>query len=213
MPLHPKRRVPFQDPLNLLSRGLTKLYSIWASVTYPFASTGRNLSIHYTCRLDRSVADRIAFGNSVIIRKDTWLNVSAPPDQKGEPVIVFDDWCRIGSWCQITAKNCIHIERDVIVSPSVVIADHSHAYEDVTRPISEQGVTEGGRIRIGQGSWIGYGAAIICSRGELVLGQNCVVAANAVVTRSFPPFSVIAGNPARAVRQFDPAKNTWVRLA
>jgi acetyltransferase-like isoleucine patch superfamily enzyme len=95
----------------------------------------------------------------------------------------------------------------------VVIADHGHAYEDVTRPISEQGITEGGRIRIGRGSWIGNGAAIVCSRGELVLGQNCVVAANAVVTRSFPPFSVVVGNPARAVRQFDQDKKAWVKLA
>jgi acetyltransferase-like isoleucine patch superfamily enzyme len=53
----------------------------------------------------------------------------------------------------------------------------------------------------------GQRAAIVCTRGDLVLGRNCVVAANAVVTRSFPPYSVIFGNPARVNKQFDPVKN------
>jgi acetyltransferase-like isoleucine patch superfamily enzyme len=88
--------------------------------------------------------------------------------------------------------------------------DHGHAYEDIGVPIREQGVTEGGRIRIGQGSWIGFGAAIVCPKGELTLGRNCVVGANSVVMRSFPPYSVISGNPARVIKQYDPAKNRWV---
>ena len=88
--------------------------------------------------------------------------------------------------------------------------DHGHAHEDITLPIKHQGITAGGRIRIEQGCWIGRGAAIVCSQGELVLGRNSVVAVNAVVTRSFPPYSVIVGNPARAVKQFDPAKRAWV---
>jgi serine acetyltransferase len=37
-----------------------------------------------------------------------------------------------------------------------------------------------------------------------------VVAANALVTRSFPPYSVIIGNPAGVIRRFDPVKNAWV---
>jgi acetyltransferase-like isoleucine patch superfamily enzyme len=44
----------------------------------------------------------------------------------------------------------------------------------------------------------------------LVLGRNCVVAAHAVVTRSAPPYSVLSGNPAMIVRQYDPVKQAWV---
>lgn len=88
--------------------------------------------------------------------------------------------------------------------------DHNHAYEDVRLPIQEQGLTPGGTIRIEQGCWIGHGAAIVASQGELVLGRNSVVAANALVTRSFPPNSVIVGNPARLARQFDPVKGIWI---
>jgi acetyltransferase-like isoleucine patch superfamily enzyme len=209
---HRRDRVRFQDPLNWVPRVLKKLYSMWVGWTYPFPSKGRKLSIHYTCILERTTAHRMKLGNYVSFLKDAVvyvLNVSSP-EEKGEPIIIIDDHCTIAQRCQIGAKNLIHIERDVILSASALIVDHLHAYEDVTLPIAQQGVTEGGRIRIGQGCWIGHAAAIICDKGELILGRNCVVAANAVVTRSFPPYSVIAGNPARVVKQFDPVKGVWV---
>jgi acetyltransferase-like isoleucine patch superfamily enzyme len=206
----PDQPVPFEDPLRLLPRSLTKLYSIWVSLTYPFASKGHNLSIHHTCDLRRSNAHRIKLGNSVQIRKDAIINVAAPPEQDGEPIIVVDDDTCISFRCVVSAKNSIHIERDVITGQSVLIMDHGYAHKDGRPPISEQCVTEGGRIRIGQGSWIGQGAAIVCTRGELVLGRNCVVGANALVTRSFPAYSVVAGNPARVIKQFDPLKKVWV---
>ena len=206
----PKHPVPFEDPLWLLSRSFTKLYSAWVSLTYPFACKGHKLSVHYSCDWRRSKAHRIKLGNSVLIMKDAIIDVVAPPEQKGEPIIVVDDDAQIGYRCLVSAKNCIHIERDVIMAQSVLIMDHGYAHADSRRPICEQGFTEGGRIRIGQGSWIGQGAAIVCTRGELALGCNCVVGANAVVTRSFPPHSVIFGNPARVIRQFDPARNAWM---
>jgi acetyltransferase-like isoleucine patch superfamily enzyme len=183
---------------------------MWVSLTYPFASRGHGLSIHYTCRLNRAIASRIKLGNSVSIKQDTLVNVVGPLAQNGEPAVVFDENVIIGARCLICAKNCIHIERDVMTAQSVLIADHSDAHEGGTSRACEPGVTEGGRIRIGQGSWIGRGAAIVCTRGELVLGRNCVVGANALITRSFPPYSVIGGNPARVVKQFDPVKGSWV---
>jgi acetyltransferase-like isoleucine patch superfamily enzyme len=79
----------------------------------------------------------------------------------------------------------------------------------VIAPIAVQGLTEGGTIRIEEGSWLGYASAVMCSKGELVIGRNSVIAANAVVTRSVPPYSVVAGNPARVVKQFDPNKGEW----
>ena len=199
-----------KDPLRLFPRGLTKFYSLWVSLTYPFASLGSGLSVHHSCDWRRSRAHRIKLGNSVQIRKDAIIDVVASPEQGGEPVIVIDDGTQVGYRCLLSAKNCIHIERDVIMAQSVLIMDHAHAHEGGRPPVSEQIVSEGGRIRIGQGSWIGQGAAIVCTRGELVLGRNCVVGANTVVTRSFPSHSVLFGNPAQVIRQFDPAKNAWV---
>ena len=100
-------------------------------------------------------------------------------------------------------------KRNVIVAQSVLIIDHNHFYEDIGIPVMDQGLNEGGRIRIGEGSWIGHGAAIVCPRGELTIGRNSVVAANAVVTRSVPPYSVVFGSPATIIKQYDPETRAW----
>ena len=189
----------FDDPIGYLPRVLTRLYSNWVSLTYPFASVGRKLSIHYTCRLVRPTAHLIKLGSSVFFGKDVWIGVSIDePQNENEPMIVIDDNAIINTGVQISAKNHIHVGCDVLISTGVLIQDHSHAYEDVTKPISKQGITEGGRIRIEEGCWIGRGAAILCTKGELVVGRNCVVAANAVVPdRGYSPRERISDHSAR----------------
>lgn len=204
-----KDHSPSDDPLELLPRGLTKLYSIWLSRTYPFASIGRGGSFHFTSRVSRQRASRISLGNSVGLREYAWLSV-AVEDPIGDPVIVIEDNCQIGFASILSARNRIHLERDVLVGQSVIIVDHNHAYEDIEVPVIKQGITEGGgRIRIGQGCWIGRGAAIICPRGELTIGRNSVIAVNSVVMRSVPAYSVVAGYPAAIIRQYDPVTKKW----
>jgi acetyltransferase-like isoleucine patch superfamily enzyme len=140
--------------------------------------------------------------------KHAWLNV-ATDDPNGEPTIVIEDGCQISDGSIISAKNKIHLERYVNVAQQVLILDHNHAYDDVDVPIIKQGITKGGRVRIGEGSWIGRGATILCSRGELTIGRHCVVSANSVVTRSIPDYSVVFGTPATIIRQYDPEARVW----
>ena len=66
-----------------------------------------------------------------------------------------------------------------------------------------------GTLRIESGCWLGYNAAVVSGRGDVVIGRNSVIGANSVVTTSFPPFSIIGGNPARLIRQFDSAEGVW----
>ena len=197
-----------EDPLQFFLRGLTKMYSIYVSLVYPFASKGRKMSFHFTCLLHRPQASRISLGNLVSLRRGAWLNV-ANENPTGEPVIVIEDGCAIGTESIISAKNHIHLERDVLVAQSVLIVDHNHEYEDITVPIVHQGISGDGRIRIGQGSWIGHGAVILCPKGELKIGRNCVIAANSVVTQSIPDYSLAAGYPAKIIRQYDPETRAW----
>lgn len=199
----------FEDPVRVFLRVLRKLHSLWLSWTYPFASVGHHFSVHYSCSLSRTIARYISIGNTVLIDRNCRVDVPIVPEGSS-PAIIIGDECRIGQGGTILAINRIHIERDVIFGQSVLVMDHNHAFEDVTVPIALQGTTKGGTIRIEEGCWIGFGAAIVCNEGELVIGRNSVVGVNSVVTRSIPPYSVVSGNPARVVKQFDPMKGKWV---
>ena len=197
------------DPLTFFSRSLTKLNSLWAAAVYPFAAKGRKLSLHHTCDLRNPQLMQI--GDDVIVHKDVWLHAwPSDDDADTAPSLQLGNRILVGRRSHISAKNLVYIEDDAIISASVLIQDHGHAYEDASKPIRLQGIIRGGRIRIGRGSWIGQGAVIVCTDGELILGENCVVAANAVVTRSAPPFCVLSGNPAKVVKQFDRQKGAWI---
>ena len=65
----------YEDPLQLFPKALTKAYSAWVSLTYPFASKGRKLDFHFTSHVNRQRACRISLGNSVSLRNGAWLNV------------------------------------------------------------------------------------------------------------------------------------------
>ncbi len=52
-------------------------------------------------------------------------------------------------------------------------------------------------VRIGHDVWIGHGAIILAGRS---IGTGTVVAAGAIVTKDVPPYAIVAGNPARRIR-------------
>lgn len=198
------------DVIEWFSYVLTKLYTIWMRMTFSFSRFGRHVSIHHTCEINKAIASRIQIGDSVYLGPGNWLTI---PEVSSDPtaVLIIGNGCKIGRRCMISAKNKICLEEDVLVGPGVLITDHGHEFSDVNSPIYAQGINAGGRILVERNCWIGYGAAIICSSGELVIGRNSVVGTNSVVTRSVPPFCVVAGNPAKIVRRYDPVRGQWVK--
>jgi acetyltransferase-like isoleucine patch superfamily enzyme len=205
----------FDDPHSPLSPGmildssLSRLKTSWMRWFYPFSSLGEGFWAHHSCDIRRCIAPYIRLGDEVKLDRQVWLTIPFVP-KSADPVIVIDDGCQIGRRCMISAQNRIHIERNTVFGPQALVMDHNHEFEDVTVPIGLQGTTDGGTIRIEEGCWIGFGAAIVCGKGELVIGRNSVVGANSVVTRSIPPHSVASGNPARVVKSFEAEKGVCV---
>ena len=72
----------------------------------------------------------------------------------------------------------------------------NHNSDDPTRPIWQQGVSAKGII-IGDDVWIGSGALVL---DGVTIGSHCIIAAGAIVTRDVPDYAIVAGNPAKVLR-------------
>ena len=91
----------------------------------------------------------------------------------------------------------IVIEDDVLIGSGVHFYTVNHRFEDVERPIIEQGHTRSREISLKRGCWIGANAILLPG---VTIGENSVIGAGSVVTKSVPPFSIAVGNPARVIR-------------
>lgn len=104
----------------------------------------------------------------------------------------------IGNRCTL---GQVVIEDDVTVGSNVDILSgrHQHHFDDLHRPIQEQGGTFT-PIRIGRNTWIGNSTVVMAD-----IGSDCVIGAGSVVVKPIVDRSVAAGNPASIKRQREPA--------
>lgn len=93
-------------------------------------------------------------------------------------------------------RGRVRIGDGVRIGAHASVLGFNHNHEDPTRPIYQQGVSAKG-IEIGDDVWIGSGATVL---DGVRIGSHCIIAAGAVVTRDVPEYAVVAGNPARVLR-------------
>ncbi len=110
----------------------------------------------------------------------------------------------------ISANNDIQIGNHVIMSSYVFITDHDHGFQDFRKNLHEQPLSEGGYVKIGDNVFLGVKCSIM---KNVTIGERSIIAANAVVTKDIPPYSIAAGNPARIIKHFDFDKNEWIKNA
>jgi serine acetyltransferase len=144
----------------------------------------------------------IEIGDKTMIAELVTICAGMAPghDLGPEPVLHLGDRCVIGRGSHIVAHHSIEIGDDVYTGPYVYITDQNHRYEDIDLPIGRQWPVNSA-VRIGAGSWLGTGAVILPGA---VIGRNVVVAAGSVVRGEVPDNCVVAGVPAKIVRQHVP---------
>lgn len=143
--------------------------------------------VYYACR--RWCVRKIikSCGEGVIVRDHCYFG-------RGEHLCVGAR-SQMGKHARLTGH--ITIGCDVLMGPDVVMQTLSHEHSRTDLPINLQGDTPNRPIHIGDDCWIGTRVIILPG---VELGAHSIVGAGAVVTHSFPPYSVIGGVPAKLLK-------------
>ncbi len=102
----------------------------------------------------------------------------------------------------------VKIGNDIMFAQNIVASGLNHVYEDINVPIADQHVYTS-LITIEDEVWIGANAVITAG---VTIGKHSVVAAGSVVTKDVPPYSIVAGNPARLLKQYNKETGEWERI-
>jgi acetyltransferase-like isoleucine patch superfamily enzyme len=119
----------------------------------------------------------------------------------------------LGNHVFIGASNVIigpvTIHDHVMTAQNVVMSGLNHGFDNVEIPFRYQPCTTSA-IVIGEACWIG--ANVVITSGVEV-GKYSIIAAGSVVTKNVAAYSIVAGNPAKLLKQFNHETKEWEKVA
>jgi acetyltransferase-like isoleucine patch superfamily enzyme len=158
-------------------------------------NAGKSLIIEEGVYINALSEKGIVFGNNVTIAKYAILNCTGVIAKKGVGIEIADG-SAIGAQSFLGGQGGIKIGKDVIIGPQVKIFSENHNYSRGDLIIRAQGESRVG-VEICNNCWIGSGVTIL---DGVKISSGCVVAAGAVVTKSMPENSLVAGVPAKVIK-------------
>lgn len=124
-------------------------------------------------------------GNNVNIEPNTIFNLA----------LQIGDNSGIGEGSELYGD--IRIGNNVMIGTNCIIYTRNHAFERTDIPMCQQGFSEVKPVIIEDDVWIGGRVTILPG---VTVGEGCILAAGAVVTKSTLPYSVVGGNPAKVIK-------------
>lgn len=122
------------------------------------------------------------------------------PIKSHKPNLVIGNNVSIGEYSHITCANSIKIGNGVLTGRFVLITDNAHGTSnlvDLDIPPLKRFVYSKGTIEIGDNVWLGDKVTILPG---VKIGKGSVIAANAVVTKDIPSYSIAGGCPAKIIK-------------
>lgn len=129
-------------------------------------------------------------------------------DKQLTPKISIGSHCHFGAYNNITCCDKIIIGEGALTGKWVTITDNNHGsyatndedcvYEWKNKAPVSRRIHGKGPVIIGKNVWIGDKATILSG---VTIGDGAVIAANSVVTKNIPAYSIACGNPAKILKQ------------
>jgi len=197
-------RLPVVRPLMGAIYGLTQIYAIvWHFVAnllyrepmfrYRCARVGKRLHLEGAAPLINGTG-RIELGDDVHVGSPcTW-------DIEANAELIVGNRVSLNYRGIVSAATSVRIGDDTLVAGDVAIFDNTNHPVSPARRLAGAPMmpSEIAAVEIGRNVWIGIGCIIM--RG-VTIGDNSVVAAGSVVTKSVPENTLVAGNPAVPIKK------------
>lgn len=158
-----------------------------------FRSIGKGIKLAPGMKLGN--ANHISLGNNVSVMSHCVLECTGYSAE-----MVLGDNISIGEYSHITCAQKMLIGDGLLTGRYVLITDNAHGENlpnELNIPPLARRVYSSGPVIIGRNVWIGDKATIL---PNVKIGDGAVIAANAVVTKNVPPYTVVAGCPAKIIK-------------
>ena len=126
-------------------------------------------------------------GKNVTIERMTYFG-------KGDKIRIGDN-SGLGENCKI--PNGSHIGKDVMMGPQCYFIQPNHRFERKDIPMRMQGYCRPLPVTIEDDCWIGHG--VIATAGRKI-SKGSIIAAACVLTKDFPEYSIVGGNPGQLIK-------------
>ena len=177
-----------------------RIYTQW--IQRSFSQTGAGMMLEKPVYLIGAKHIKIGenfFANSRL-RIECWSNFEI---YRYNPELIIGNNVSFNYNCHIGCINKIVIGDNVLFASNVFITDHFHGSTrtlDLCAAPAKRQLHSKGAVIIENNVWIGENVVIM---PDVTIGENSIIGANAVVTKSFPKNSVVAGVPATLVKTFE----------
>lgn len=149
---------------------------------------GKHSVIHSSVRMDTPPYRKFSLGDYSVIESFACIN-NAVGD------IIIGNYTRIG--LHNTIIGPVTIGHHVNLAQGITVTALNHKFKNPDIRIDEQGVSTK-PVVIGNDIWVGANAVILPG---VTIGDHSVIAAGAIVTKDVPPHSLVAGVPAKVIKQ------------
>jgi acetyltransferase-like isoleucine patch superfamily enzyme len=137
---------------------------------------------------------RLIIGADTLLEPGCWLTLA--PDAR----IEIGQGCFLNRNVMLAAQHGIEIGDHTMFANGCFIGDAAHRFDDREMPITWQGFSSKGQVRIGSNCWFGVNCVVTSG---VTIGDRCVIGANSVVISDLPSGVIAAGSPARVIREIE----------